>query len=221
MRTIVIGDVHGCYEELMVLMRKLKGENEYNEETDKLIFLGDYVDRGPDSKKVVDYVRELQKNNDKVIALCGNHEDMMIKFHANISKSWIYNGFEATIKSYKRNEEDIKDAVDWMITLPIYHEDDHFVYVHAGVVPGVPMGEQDPEDLLWTREEFIFNPKKHDKKVIFGHTPSLYVKNNHYPYSTEAENFCIDTGCVYGGRLTALIIEDDEIKKFIQVTRKD
>ena len=80
MRTIVIGDVHGCYNELKELVLTLETEGEYRKGIDKLVFLGDYIDRGSDSRLVIEFIRNLQKENDNVIALMGNHEDMLLDY---------------------------------------------------------------------------------------------------------------------------------------------
>ena len=100
MRTIVIGDIHGCYKELKQLIVDLKDNREYNKDTDRLIFLGDYIDRGEDSREVIWYIQELQKENSNVIALMGNHEKMCIDFMVRHQDGWLWNGYEATFNSY-------------------------------------------------------------------------------------------------------------------------
>ena len=221
MRTIVIGDVHGCYNELKELITILETEGEYNKETDKLVFLGDYIDRGSDSRKVIEFIRNLQKSNDKIIALMGNHEDMLIDYLNNRSDNWTWNGHTDTLDSYKGFDKQFKDDVKWIKSLPLYHEDKYFIYVHAGIDPYKSMKKQNRDTLLWVREPFIYNGKKYDKQVIFGHTPTAHLSEEWKPVRTFANNIAIDTGCVYGGALTALIIDDDEIDGFYQVDKKD
>lgn len=87
MRTIVIGDVHGCYHELKTMISKLKANKKYRAGKDRLIFLGDYIDRGYDSRNVVKFIRQLQKKTKKVVALMGNHEDMMLDFYSGIDEA--------------------------------------------------------------------------------------------------------------------------------------
>ena len=221
MRTIAIGDVHGCYEELKVLMHNLLKEKVYNPKTDKLVFLGDYIDRGDNPKKVVKYIRNLQKDNENVIAIMGNHEDMLLEwFNGDKDSGWLWNGYEHTIESYQDKDErfldeDFLDDIIWMNNLPLYYEDDYFVYVHAGINPNFPMEKQSRYTLLWTRNEFIYNRKKYHKQVIFGHTPDLH---NPY-YTTNGQNVCIDTGCVFGGYLTALVIDNDTVKQYYKVKK--
>ena len=221
MRTVVISDIHGCYDELKELIMVLEEKGEYNKSIDRLIFLGDYIDRGKDSRLVVKFIRELQKNNDNVIALMGNHEDMLLNYYNGIDKTWTFNGYNDTINSYKGFFKEFEDDVEWMSKLPLYYEDDYFVYVHAGMEADKPLNKQDKWDLLWVREPFIFSAEQFDKTVVFGHTPSLLFNESCMPYRTWGNNVGIDTGCVFGGNLTALIIDEGEVKKFYQVASKN
>lgn len=221
MRKIVIGDIHGCYRELKELIATLKREGEYNKDTDKLIFLGDYIDRGKDSRLVIEFIRGLQKDNDNVIALMGNHEDMLLDWDKNRDGLWILNGGQETLKSYKGYKEQFEKDIEWIRNLPVYHEDDDFVYVHAGVDVTEVMEKQDRHTLLWIREPFIYYPKEYYKRVIFGHTPTAFLTEDTKPVRTFANNVAIDTGCVYGGALTALIIDDDEVDGFYQVVKSE
>lgn len=216
MKTIVIGDTHGCYNELVTMIEMLKEDGEYNKDTDKLVFLGDYIDRGENSRKVIEYVRSLQKDNDNVIALMGNHEDMLLNYLDGIDTNWIYNGCEATMDSYVGYADQFEDDINWMRNLPLYHEDDNFIYVHAGVDINKPMEEQDRFTLLWVRAPFINNAHKYHKTVIFGHTPMIGEKDAKPEY-TAGNNIGIDTGCVFGYNLTALIIDDNGVDGYYQV----
>lgn len=216
MKTIVIGDTHGCYRELKKLYSTLKRSGEYNRKTDRLIFLGDYIDRGENSRKVIGFIKQLQKHNNNVIALMGNHEDMLINYRRGIDVNWLYNGCNETIESYEGYEEYFKKDLVWIRNLPLYYEDDYFIYVHAGIDIDKPMSEQNKNTLLWIREPFIYHNNKYNKQVIFGHTPTLSITGETKPVYTYNDNVAIDTGCVYGGALTALVIEDDKIIKFYQ-----
>jgi serine/threonine protein phosphatase 1 len=221
MKTIVIGDIHGCFDELRDLIAELKESEEYNVETDRLIFLGDYIDRGIDSRKVIKFIRELQENNDNVIALMGNHEDMLVEYYNAQSQNWLYNGYDATLKSYDNNLKQLFDDINWIKSLPLYYEDEHFVYVHAGIDPTKPLDEQSKNELLWVREDFIYTIEKFNKRVIFGHTPSLAITGETKPYMTYTDNVGIDTGCVFNGKLTALIIEDSEVTSYVQIEKEN
>ena len=220
MKTIVIGDIHGCYNELKTLISDLEINGEYNKNTDKLIFLGDYIDRGEDSRLVIEYIRNLQEDNDNVIALMGNHEDMLLNYYKGMDMTWTYNGYNSTMKSYNGFNEQFKSDIHWMKNLPLYYEDDYFIYVHAGVDVSKSMQEQDKHTLLWIREDFIYNEEEYNKRVVFGHTPTLFLTDEHSPVYTMNGNIDIDTGCVYNGALTALIIEDSEITKYYQVNKE-
>lgn len=220
MRTIVIGDVHGCYDELKELISTLEAEAEYKKGIDKLVFLGDYIDRGDDSRLVIEFIRNLQKENDNVIALMGNHEDMLLAYLDNNDVNWKWNGYQYTMTSYTGFDNQFRKDVQWIRSLPLYHEDEHCVYVHAGIDPYKPMEEQDRNTLLWVREPFIYNMKEYHKKVIFGHTPTANLSEEWKPVRTYANNYDIDTGCVYGGALTALIIDDGEINGFYQIDKQ-
>lgn len=216
MKTIVIGDVHGCYNELKALIKKLERSGEYNKEADKLVFLGDYIDRGKDSHKAVGFIRNLQKYNKNVVALMGNHEDMLLNYINGVDDSWTWNGHEATIESYKGYTKHFNNDIEWMRSLPLYYEDEHFIYVHAGINIDKPMEEQNKHTLLWVREPFIYNRDKYHKQVIFGHTPTFNLSGESEPVCTFNNDIAIDTGCVFGGALTALVIEGDEIVGFYQ-----
>lgn len=217
MRTVVIGDIHGCYDELYNLITGLQEDGKYNIETDRLIFLGDYIDRGNQSSKVIKYIRHLQSKSDNVIALMGNHEDMMVthfELNGYDNGAWAMNGGNETKWSYA-SEEELMSDVEWAKKLPLYYEDEHFIYVHAGVNVNKDMNEQSRNDLLWIREGFIYNNNPYYKRVVFGHTP-LCHKN---PYYTPTNNICIDTACVFNGCLTALILDDGEIEDYYQVEK--
>lgn len=215
MRTIVIGDIHGCYNELKTLMGDLIAKNIYNHKRDKLIFLGDYIDRGDDSRRVISFIRNLQDNEFDVVALMGNHEDMAVEyFDGNESSGWTWNGYQYTLKSYEGYHDELMDDLEWMRNLPLFYEDDNFIYVHAGIDKYYPMDKQLKNTLLWTRENFIHDYSDYNKRVIFGHTPGLFE-----PYYTHTNDICIDTGCVFGGSLTALVIEDGKEKEFYKVKK--
>lgn len=220
MKTIVIGDIHGCYDELKTLLFNLEVNGEYKKETDKLIFLGDYIDRGKNSRLVIEFIRNLQKDNENVIALKGNHEDMLLDHYDCKNSYWTLNGYEKTLESYKGFEDQLNNDVQWIRSLPLYYEDDYFVYVHAGIDVNKPMEQQDSDTLLWIREAFVCNRKKYHKKVIFGHTPTFYLTGEYEPVYTISDNIAIDTGCVYGGFLSALIIKQNKIKDFYQVEKE-
>ncbi|NLO96777.1 MAG: serine/threonine protein phosphatase [Peptococcaceae bacterium] len=215
-RTLVIGDIHGCYDEFIELLNKAN----FDGKNDKLILLGDYIDRGKDSYRVIQTIKTLQKEfgNDNIIALSGNHEDLAVEaLKTQDYFLWFYNGGGATLKSYRANKGDIFKDLEWLESLPYYYEDENFYYVHAGLVPDVPLDKQPKEALLWAREELIYF--EHKKTVIFGHTPTMFLKNAHWQPLYCNSNLNIDTGCVYGGKLTCVEIIDGEINRHYQVDK--
>jgi serine/threonine protein phosphatase 1 len=200
-----IGDVHGCREELVRLLDALPLEDD-----DRLVFLGDYVDRGPDSAGVVTALLELAGSRRHTTFLRGNHEDMLLEYlrpHGIYGDAFVTNGGRATAQSYgiggTLTPAALADALpaehlDFLARTTLMHRCPGVVCVHAGVRPGVPLAQQTKEDLLWIREEFLRPPHGLDATVVFGHTPHREVVT-HLPGKLG-----IDTGCVYGGMLTAV-----------------
>ena len=221
MRTIAIGDIHGCYNELKDLISSLEKNGKYNKDTDKLVFLGDYIDRGKDSRSVIKFIRDMQKNNSNVVALMGNHEDMLLGYVDGFDDHWIFNGYQETIQSYNGLKNQLHEDIAWMRGLPLYYEDEHFIYVHAGVDTNKPIDKQKKDTLLWVRDEFITDAKQYYKRVIFGHTPTIALNGECSPIYTFENNIAIDTACVYGGALSAIIINDGEVEEFYQVYKED
>lgn len=209
MYTIVIPDLHGMFE---LLLGAIVKADEFEGGGHKFIFLGDYVDRGPDSSLVVSKVRELQKS-EGAIALKGNHEDMMsacFDDHDYVGDKccWIPNGGQETLNSYTLNGSSIPDfsamASDatWMRGLPLYHEDEHRVYVHAAVDPTLAL-----DDLL-QRQVMLWDRYYGDeggwrcKHVVHGHTPKKKVE-------LLSRRTNLDTGAVFGGPLSVGVFRDD------------
>ncbi|MBM7616160.1 hypothetical protein JOC73_002736 [Alkaliphilus hydrothermalis] len=108
--------------------------------------------------------------------------------------------------------------VEFFNSLPLYYEDESFIYVHGGIRPGVSMQHQVEDDLLWIREEFFYSPKTFEKPVIFGHTPTKYITGSWAPY-IKKDRIGIDTGVVFGGSLTAIEISHGEITEIYQVAK--
>jgi serine/threonine protein phosphatase 1 len=205
-RFYVVGDIHGCVRELDALLGGLSLTA-----GDTVAFIGDYIDRGPDSRAVVDLLLRLRARTDiRTIFLRGNHEDMCLAYlgrEGRWGEAWRMNGGGATLRSYGVSPElpgpSAASAfpahhLAFFESLPMTFATDRFLLVHAGIRPAIPLAEQDPEDLLWIREEFIASPHPLPQTIVFGHTPQRQVLI-HPPYKIG-----IDTGCVYGGRLTAI-----------------
>ena len=203
-RLFAIGDIHGCPDELSAMLSAIKLR-----EGDTVVFVGDYVDRGPSARDVVELVSELKKGPAEVITLKGNHEDMMLSFlgmAGHYGDSFLFNGGAATLDSYGVREDNLHNAMEripdhhlkFLKDLSLSYLRPPYLFVHAGVLPTRQLEEQDPEDLLWIRQEFIFNPHEIGAIVVFGHTPMRGVMID-LPYKLG-----IDTGLVYGGKLTCL-----------------
>ena len=198
-----ISDIHGCYDHLIRLLKKIPPL----QPDDKLIFLGDYIDRGPKSYEVVQHLLSLPK--EQTIFLKGNHEDLMLEYMEgsyDAYKCWIRNGAMETIRSYNRalggdmeSEFSLpQEHIDFYNNLKICYETDDYFFVHAGLNPYKPMTEQSDNDMLWIRDIFITSNKlPTDKRVIFGHTPlkKPLVRDN---------KIGIDTCCFHTGKLTCL-----------------
>jgi serine/threonine protein phosphatase 1 len=213
-KTFVIGDIHGCCDELLELLKAI----DINLEEDKLILLGDYIDRGDKSLETVQLLQELRRkcNKDKLILLKGNHEQMAIDYYEQGNERWFRNGAEATQKSFEMYGETVEDYLEFFKELSSYHEDEHFIYVHAGIKPRVSLAEQSARDLEWIREEFYLDAHASDKTVVFGHTPTRGIDGGDYPVKLNG-NIALDTACVYGGSLSAIELVDGELVKVYQV----
>jgi serine/threonine protein phosphatase 1 len=203
-RLFAIGDIHGCPDELDAILKSIAPAA-----GDTVVFVGDYVDRGPSAREVIELALELERGDAECVFLKGNHEDMMLSFlgmPGNYGESFLFNGGSATLDSYGVHEEDLEDAfarlpdahLVFMSRLATSYLRPPYLFVHAGIEPSRQLEEQQPEDMLWIRQEFIFSPHKIDATVVFGHTPMRGVMID-LPYKLG-----IDTGLVYGGKLTCV-----------------
>ncbi len=212
MKCYVIGDVHGCLPELASLVESLPLDR-----GDTVVFLGDYIDRGPDAKGVIDYLLELRKRDEqRTVFLRGNHEDMMLSFmglSGNHGDAFLMNGGVATLASYGLAAPEARpgaadsqrllealppDHVEFLLRLEPWYFFGGFLCVHAGINPGRSWEDQVGEELMWIRHEFIVNPHTLPQTVLFGHTPMKEVFFN-LPYKIG-----LDTGLVYGNALSCL-----------------
>ncbi len=206
-RVFVVGDIHGCAAELEALLAGLPLAA-----GDTFVCVGDYLDRGPDSRRVLDLLIALrdERRDIHTVFLKGNHEDMALGFlfrRGRWGESWMLNGGAATVRSYgvdaRAESAEIAVAMppphlEFLDRLITTHTADTHLLVHAGVRPDRPLDEQREEDLLWIRDEFVVAPHVLPMTVVFGHTPHREVFVD-LPYKIG-----IDTGCVYGGMLTCL-----------------
>lgn len=198
-RTFAVGDIHGCYDELMLLMEKLKKEAKLDYEKDVVVFVGDHIDRGPKSKQVVTQLMKWKEKYPHWQFLYGNHEDLMLDAligNGQIYQSydlWWMQGGKETAQSYippdrtmyEKAISSVKDSIpwkhlDWLRNLPYYYENEDYFFVHAGIPPKLTLGEfklkidqndaETKKQAIWIRDEFIDNTKYWGKKIIYGHT---------------------------------------------------
>lgn len=224
-RVYVVGDIHGR-DDLLRRMHRLIAADATTAAagTDKvLIYLGDYVDRGPATADVLDRLLYGRLPGFRAVHLKGNHEDMMQDFLAGrTSIAWLANGGAATCESYGVTVGSARlDAIvlntlrhrlaaalpaehqDFLAGLALWHREGDYVFVHAGVRPGVPLRRQQPRDLLWIREPFLIAGDAIGRTVVHGHTIVDWPEV--LPWRIG-----IDTGAFFSDRLTCLVLEGDE-----------
>ena len=195
-RIFAVGDIHGCRTKLDRLIQAIDWKPEKREE---LVFLGDYIDRGPDSFGVVETVLELKaRYRNRVTCLMGNHEHMLANFITGKEAIALgANGVSWTMRSYDQNSPFPVAHLDFYQNLKLYYETENHIFVHAGLRPGKPLAQQTVEDFLWIRDDFLDSEYDFGKTVVFGHTP--FKEPFIYPGRAG-----LDTGAVFGGPLTCL-----------------
>ncbi len=203
--TFIIGDIHGCLDMLKRLLDKIP----WRPGKDELIFIGDCIDRGTNSKGVVDYILDLIRNHPHVSCLLGNHEAMLLNYLSGKEQDiYLANKGLTTLKNYlaekRKGEEPLvpPDHISFYRSLKPFVELRDYYVVHAGFRPGVDLEHQTEEDMIWIREPFLSSGYDFGKKVIFGHTPfskPLVMDNK----------IGLDTGAVYGNRLTCIELPEE------------
>ena len=225
-----VGDIHGCNILLQKIHNKILATSKDIEGQKLLIYLGDYIDRGPDIKGVIQTLIDFQPENFKQVFLLGNHEQMLLDFTVGKRNSlyiWLGNGGLETLESYGcdlnsyidnsmelKGEELIRKQFTRLLPsahknffnqLILNYEWDDYFFVHAGINPDLPLEKQEKETMLWTREKNFFNPKMTCSKIIVhGHTPVEKIEK--YPFRIN-----LDTGSFYSGKLSCLKIENGEL----------
>lgn len=215
-----IGDIHGRVDLLTRLLAKIEADAAAAADADRkaLVFLGDYIDRGPDSRRVVDVLLDGLPRGFSTHFLKGNHEAMLLDFLLDPAtlRQWLANGAATALQSYGVDVSGLERsgaaAELWREAFFSRLPDSHlrffeelelavsfgdYFFVHAGVRPGVPLDAQSPTDLLWIRGEFLRSRADFGKIVVHGHTPGPAP-------DIRANRIGIDTGAVFTNRLTAL-----------------
>jgi serine/threonine protein phosphatase 1 len=201
----IIPDIHGCAKTLQSLVESfLKITKE-----DHLYFLGDYIDRGPHSKEVIDYIMDLQAQGYRVHCLKGNHEDYCVKaweedqkFHLlkpETQRSWERVGAAETYKSFggKRPRDIPEHYIEWMRNLDYYFELDKYILVHAGMNFNIDNPFDDTMSMMWARDFKVDIQKTGGKKIIHGHVPVEYSLIQLF-LESEGYNFiALDNGVYY------------------------
>jgi serine/threonine protein phosphatase 1 len=233
MNLFAIGDIHGCLSQLTTLHKKILTHDKFDVKNDLLIYLGDYIDRGNNTKEVINQILKLKNNKIKTINLMGNHDEFMIDFlfnKKNDIKNWLNFGVDETFRSYNIEivefikdgfEDDVIDKlrnellekmnathINFFKNLEVTHSTEKYLFVHAGIDPQKKLSEQTKKDYLWSRSsDFFHKDFKAEKKIIHGHTPEKDVIN--HPYRIN-----IDTGCYFSGKLTCVCLNEQNDDRF-------
>jgi serine/threonine protein phosphatase 1 len=223
-RAYAIGDIHGRLDLLDMLLEKIEADiASRRARRNFIVFLGDLVDRGPDSAGVVERLRTFRPTWAKPIFLAGNHEEVLLRMIAGEKKilpSWLKYGGIQCARSYGMDPEALRmldeEAALQLIKakVPRAHAEflqsfgdtfrfGDYLFVHAGIRPGIAIEEQDLFDLRWIREPFLTDSKQHGMMVVHGHTIVERVEE-------RPNRIAIDTGAYHSGVLTALAVEDDQ-----------
>lgn len=199
-KIFAIGDIHGHFNKLVSIMDKI----DIDLDKDTLVFIGDYIDRGPSSFEVVEYLIDLKMHLKNIVFLKGNHEDMLEKYLAGTDRlSYLANGGQKTLEQYLKRSQGHgtypipPEHLNFFDSLFLFYQTDDYIFVHAGLRKKVPLEMQNPTDLLWIRNDFILSDYDFGKRVIFGHTPFSEPL-------VQSNKIGIDTGAVYGNKLTCV-----------------
>jgi serine/threonine protein phosphatase 1 len=209
MLTIAIGDIHGMAAKLEALLERLEAWLAANagREPRRYVLLGDYIDRGPHSREVLEIVRALQ--DDGAVCLRGNHEELMLRADRSQQDlaNFLVNGGEATLASLGTRDE-FERAKAWMRELATSYEDELRYFVHAGVMPGEPFEAQNDEIKLWIRDRFLRHRGAFPKYVVHGHTPTISIDPRQTTPDIRSNRCNLDTGAGMMGPLSAAIFDD-------------
>ena len=216
-----IGDVHGKLNLLEMLHKKIMAHSEQFEEVNTIVMLGDYIDRGSQSKEVLDFLMSEPFEGFNHVFLKGNHEDLMLKTltgNPDRIRAWLENGGDQTCKSFGIDptliyldggawKDLLKPYIPWLTSLKPYYQTRKHVFVHAGIDPDIfhDMSLQREEVLLWIRHRFLKDRRDYGFTVVHGHTPTP----DDAP-ETFNNRIGIDTGAVWSTILTAVCVDEND-----------
>lgn len=217
-RVYAIGDIHGCDAQLANLHGMIAGDLARRPvDSAVLVHIGDYVDRGPDSAGVLRRLSNGPRiDGMAVVNLLGNHDETMLHALSGdraATTDWLFAGGKAALESYGVDPDSPRDAwpravpaehLAFLRGLTLFHQEGGYLFVHAGVRPGVALAAQTREDLLRIRQPFLYTERDLGAVVVHGHTPvkAPMVRHN---------RIAIDTGAVFGGQLTCLMLEGETL----------
>jgi serine/threonine protein phosphatase 1 len=230
-RIYAIGDIHGRLD-LLTGLHGLIAEHAARSPAARrlLVYVGDYIDRGPDSAGVLDLLLDHPLAGFETVHLLGNHEDSMLQFTEDLSigPAWFNYGGLDTLRSYGveirfdpgRDAQELRRLqiecrrrvprrhVEFLRKLPLMHVEGEYAFAHAGIRPGVAIDRQVRDDVLWIRDEFLHSTADHGKVVVHGHTISFEPEE-------RSNRIGIDTGAFWSDRLTCLVLDGTE-RAFLQ-----
>ena len=230
----VVGDIHGCIELLKKIQQKIIVISKNTTGTKLIIYLGDYIDRGPEIKETIQTLLDFQPIDFQRKFLLGNHEQMMLDFIKGGPDSlylWILNGGDKTLNSYGvkaitffegiiKNDKTIrgqlikkipKDHLQFFNNLSLSYQYNDYFFVHAGIDPDIALNKQDKQVMIWTRG--ITYPKDFEKVIVHGHTPQFEIED-------LPNRINLDTGAFYSGILSCLLIDSKNGKRQFFNTKK-
>jgi serine/threonine protein phosphatase 1 len=218
--TFAVGDIHGCLDKLDRLLATCA------ERVGKIparhVFLGDYIDRGPNSRGVIERLMRMQAERPRnVVCLRGNHEQLALDAHRDPAAMplWLENKGATTMRNYPHSGGRMSDDhLAWLDALPFCHDDGLRFFVHAGIDLTLPLDAQQPETMIWMREPFLSRCDRVDvgRFIVHGHTPQPTGAPD-----LRKRRVNLDTAAVMGGPLTAALFDDVHIEPLEFLTSED
>ena len=217
-----IGDVHGCHQQLIALEAQIVADGAGLEGEKWLVTLGDHIDRGPAAAAVIEHLLSPVPAGFRRFSLLGNHEALLLDFLGDPAKAdhWFDEGGAETLLSYDLDPFGPPAAIAaqfpphhcaFIASLPLYLLLPGWLFVHAGIRPGIPLADQTEHDLLWIRAPFLTSQLTGGFRIVHGHTPEDDVVVT--PHRID-----VDTGCYATGKLSAVRVTPDGRTKFFEVT---